>query len=121
VPASDAVLSSYADYQYERAALSGEGTDLVLVTLYHQPLGAAMTYRAAKGFFDRLARGCGFPIRPHMLRHTAATHWETHGIDDAHIQPYSGHASRTSLEIYSRVALNDAQHTYDGIINQYPV
>jgi hypothetical protein len=22
---------------------------------------------------------------------------------------------------YSRVALNDAQHTYEGIINQYPV
>ena len=69
VPASDAVLSSYADYQYERAALSGDDTDLVLVNLYHQPLGGAMTYRAAKGFFDRLARGCGFPVRPHMLRH----------------------------------------------------
>ena len=42
---------------------------MVLVNLYHEPLGAAMTYRAAKGFFDRLARGCGFPVRPHMLRH----------------------------------------------------
>ncbi|MGH3669308.1 MAG: hypothetical protein ACRDSH_01545 [Pseudonocardiaceae bacterium] len=42
-------------------------------------------------------------------------------MDDAHIQPYSGHTSRTSLEIYSHVALADAQHTYDGVINQYPV
>ena len=49
---------------------------MVLVNLYHRPLGAPMRYRAAKGFFDRLARGCGFPVRPHMLRHTAATNWE---------------------------------------------
>lgn len=49
---------------------------MVLVNLYHHPLGAPMTYRAAKGFFDRLAGQCGFPVRPHMLRHTAATNWE---------------------------------------------
>jgi integrase/recombinase XerD len=70
VPASDAVLSAYAGYQHERAGLAGEdGTGMVLVNLYHEPLGAPMTYRAAKDFFDRLARACGFPVRPHMLRH----------------------------------------------------
>ncbi len=40
--------------------------------------------------------------------------------DDALIQPYSGHATRTSLEIYSRLALADAQHTYDSVIDQFP-
>ncbi len=40
---------------------------------------------------------------------------------DALIQPYSGHASRTSLEIYSRLALADAQSSYDDIIDQFPV
>jgi integrase/recombinase XerD len=45
----------------------------------------------------------------------------TPGIDDALIQPYSGHATRTSLEIYSRLALADAQHTYDSVIDQFPV
>lgn len=33
----------------------------------------------------------------------------------------SGHASRQSLEIYSRIALADAQDTYEGIIDQFPV
>ena len=62
VPASDAVLASYADYQHERAGLAGDdGTDMVLVNLYHEPLGAPMTYRAAKGFFERLARGVRVP------------------------------------------------------------
>jgi hypothetical protein len=46
---------------------------MVLVNLYHEPVGAPMAYRAAKRFFDRLASQCGFPVRPYMLRHTAAT------------------------------------------------
>ena len=76
VPASDAVLAACADYQYERAETVGEiGNDMVLINLYHEPLGAPMNYRAAKRFFDRVAGECGFPVRPHMLRHTAATNW----------------------------------------------
>jgi integrase/recombinase XerD len=42
---------------------------------------------------------------PTRLRHFLFTWLKTQGIDDALIQPYSGHASRTSLEIYSRLAL----------------
>ncbi len=36
-------------------------------------------------------------------------------------QPYSGHASRTSLEIYSKIALGPAQTSYDGVIDRFPV
>jgi hypothetical protein len=43
------------------------------------------------------------------LRHFLFTWLKTHGIDDALIQPYSGHASRTSLEIHSKIALGCAQ------------
>jgi hypothetical protein len=76
VPASDAVLAAYADYQYERAETAGEiGIDMVLVNLFHEPLGAPMHYRAAKRSFDRVAGECAFPVRPHMLRHMAATNW----------------------------------------------
>ena len=38
------------------------------------------------------------------LRHFLFTWLKTQGIDDALIEPYCGHASRTSLEIYSRLA-----------------
>ena len=58
--------------------------------------------------------------RPHRLRHFLFTWLKTQGIDDALIQPYSGHATRTSLEIYSRLALADAQHTYDSVIDRVP-
>ena len=58
---------------------------------------------------------------PHRLRHFLFTWLKTQGIDDALIQPYSGHASRQSLEIYSRVALADAQQAYDQTIGRFPV
>ena len=57
---------------------------------------------------------------PHRLRHFLFTWLKTQGIDDALIQPYSGHASRTSLEIYSRIAITDAQHSYDSVIDHFP-
>jgi hypothetical protein len=37
------------------------------------------------------------------------------------IQPYSGHASRQSLEIYSRLAIADAQAAYADTMGRFPV
>ena len=67
------------------------------------------------------AAGITAPISPHTLRHFLFTWLKTQGIDDALIQPYSGHATRQSLEIYSRLALADAQQRYDDAIGDFPV
>jgi integrase/recombinase XerD len=116
VPASDAVLASYADYQYERArAGCGEGTEMVLVNLYHEPFGEAVTYRAAKGFFDRLARRCGFPVRPHMLRHTAATNWVRAGTDLDVVQSLLGHVSLASTTVYLHARDEDKRHAVEAV------
>jgi len=45
---------------------------------------------------------------------------KTQGIDDALSQPCSGHAARQSLEIYSRLAVADAQQRYDDAIGDFP-
>nr|WP_256257660.1 MULTISPECIES: hypothetical protein [unclassified Paenibacillus] len=42
------------------------------------------------------------------------------GIDDALIQPYSGHENRKSLEVYSKLAIIDAQQEYNEVINKFP-
>jgi integrase/recombinase XerD len=60
-------------------------------------------------------------LAPHRLRHFLFTWLKTQGLDDAFIQPYSGHTSRKSLEIYSRLSLADAQGTYDEAIKRFPV
>ena len=67
------------------------------------------------------AAGITTSISPHTLRHFLFTWLKTQGIDDALIQPYSGHATRQSLEIYSRLALADAQQRYDDVIGDFPV
>lgn len=60
-------------------------------------------------------------ISPHKLRHFLFTWLKKKGIDDALIQPYSGHERRNSLEIYSRLSLSDAQKKYNDVINDFPV
>lgn len=52
---------------------------------------------------------------------TLFTWLKTQGIDNALIQPYSDHATRQSLEIYSRLALADAQQRYDDVIGDFPI
>ena len=59
-------------------------------------------------------------ISPHKLRHFLFTWLKKQGIDDALIQPYSGHETRQSLEIYSRLSLSDAQDAYDKAIDNFP-
>lgn len=60
-------------------------------------------------------------ITPHKLRHFLFTWMKQQGIDDALIQPYSGHESRQSLEIYSKLSITDAQKAYNKVINDFPV
>ncbi len=79
--------------------------------------------RGVRALLARYASLAGLPhnMPPHRLRHFLFTWLKTQGIDDALIQPYSGHASRKSLEIYSRLALADAQDSYDEAISRFPV
>lgn len=54
-------------------------------------------------------------ISPHKLRHFLLTWLKKQGIDNALIQPYFGHASHKSLEVYPRLAITDAQDEYERV------
>lgn len=60
-------------------------------------------------------------LSPHKLRHFLLTWLKKQGIDAALIQPYSGHESRKSLEVYSKLAITDAQQEYNEVINKFPI
>jgi integrase/recombinase XerD len=116
VPASDDVIAAYGDYQVERFDMLGEaGSDLVLVNLYHEPLGSPMSYRGAKDFFDRLARSCGFPVRPHMMRHTAATNWVRAGVPIDVVQKLLGHVSLGATTVYLHAADEDCRRAVETV------
>lgn len=79
--------------------------------------------RGVRKMLERYAALAGMEhsISPHKLRHFLLTWLKKQGLDDALIQPYSRHASRQSLEVYSRLALGDAQPEYDRVISKFPV
>ena len=79
--------------------------------------------RGVRKILTRYATAAGITGRSARtgLRHFLFTWLKTQGIDDALIQLYSGHATRQSLEIYSRLALADAQDAYNQAITSYPV
>ena len=60
-------------------------------------------------------------LTPHKIRHYLFRWLKSQGVDDALIQPYSGHVTRQSLEIYSRLSLNDAQVVYDEKMKKFLV
>jgi integrase/recombinase XerD len=79
-----------------------------------------------RGIHKMLARyaqqvGLEDKISPHKLRHFFLLWLKKQGVDDALVQPYSGHVSRESLEIYSRLAISDAQAAYDRVMERFPI
>jgi integrase/recombinase XerD len=67
------------------------------------------------------AAGIEHSISPHKLRHFLFTWMKKKGVDDALIQPYSGHESRKSLEIYSKLSLSECQDEYENQIKDFPI
>jgi integrase/recombinase XerD len=65
--------------------------------------------------------GIEHSISPHKLRHFLFTWMKRKGVDDALIQPYSGHERRNSLEMYSKLSLNDCQEEYENQIKDFPI
>jgi len=81
------------------------------------------TDRGVRKMLARYAAQAGITrsMSPHKWRHFLFTWLKKEGIDDALIQPYSGHATRQSLEIYSRLSLADAQPSYDQAMKRFPI
>ena len=79
--------------------------------------------RGVRRMLERYAQAAGLErnVSPHQLRHFLLTWLKKQGVDDALIQPYSGHAGRTSLEIYSRLSINEAQDEYNSVIGRFPI
>jgi len=84
--------------------------------------------RGVRRMLERYAQAAGLErnVSPHQLRHFLLT-WlkltwlKKQGVDDALIQPYSGHVSRKSLEVYSRLSINEAQDEYNSVIGRFPI
>lgn len=79
--------------------------------------------RGIRKMLEKYSRMAGIQktISPHKLRHFLFTWLKKQNVDDALIQPYSGHETRQSLEVYSKLSLSKAQEEYDEKIKNFPV
>jgi integrase/recombinase XerD len=91
--------------------------------LFESTWQRAYTSRGIHKLLAHYAHEAGLPrpISPHKLRHFLLLWLKKQGLDDALIQPYSGHASRQSLEVYSRLAIQQAQQAYDQAMENFPL
>ena len=93
------------------------------VYLFESSWNRKYSERGIRKMLRRYASVAGIEksISPHKLRHFFLLWLKKQGIDDALIQPYSGHASRQSLEIYSRIAIAEAQKEYNDVMGNFPI
>ena len=93
------------------------------VYLFESSWKKAYSDRGIRKILMRYTQAAGIEssVSPHKLRHFLLTWLKKQGIDDALIQPYSGHDSRQSLEIYSRLSIKDAQKEYNENIGKFPI
>ena len=93
------------------------------VYLFESSWKKAYSDRGIRKILTRYTEAAGIEssVSPHKLRHFFLTWLKKQGIDDALIQPYSGHDSRQSLEVYSRLSIKDAQKEYNENIGKFPI
>ncbi len=93
------------------------------VYLFESSWKKAYSDRGIRKILTRYTEAAGIEssVSPHKLRHFLLAWLKKQGIDDALIQPYSGHDSRQSLEVYSRLSIKDAQKEYNENIGKFPV
>ena len=93
------------------------------VYLFESSWKKAYSDRGIRKILTRYTEAAGIEssVSPHKLRHFLLAWLKKQGIDDALIQPYSGHDSRQSLEVYSRLSIKDAQKEYNENIGKFPI
>ena len=100
-------------------AIKAKGGRYLFESPRRKPYSARGIRKMMKRYADKACLESS--ITPHQFRHFLLTWLKKKGIDDALIQPYSGHATRRSLEVYSQLALSDAQQVYDDVMHEYPL
>ena len=101
------------------AAMKDKGASFLFESSWKKPYSD----RGIRKMLERYAEDAGLEksFSPHKMRHFLFSWLKKQGIEDALIQPYSGHASRKSLEVYSRLSLSVAQDEYNIAIKKFPV
>lgn len=116
VPVTPELVALYADYRYERDRILGADVGvMVFVNLFRAPVGSAMRYANAREAVARLGGAAGVGVRPHLLRHFAATQWLRAGVPRDVVQRLLGHVSPASMEAYRHVDTSEMRAAVERV------
>jgi site-specific recombinase XerD len=102
-------------YRDERDAVpAGAESDYLLVNLWRQPLGRAISPNSVEQLFVRLSAKAGLRARPHMLRHSFASEVAVLTKDPALVKELLGHATVASTDIYLHSRWDDMRTAVEG-------
>jgi integrase/recombinase XerD len=101
-------------YRTERDAVAAAAeSDYLLVNLWRDPLGRALSINSVEQLFVRLSAKVGFRARPHMLRHSFASEVALATKDPALVKELLGHASVASTDVYLHARWADMRAAVD--------
>ncbi|WP_228721192.1 tyrosine-type recombinase/integrase [Arthrobacter sp. 260] len=118
VPVTDDVTQAYAAYQDERhQLLGGTFSDYVFLNLYSRNSrpDEPLRYASVHAMFRRWERKTTMRVRPHQLRHTAATRWVRAGHPLDVVQELLGHRSLESTQVYLHASAEEMRAAVESV------
>lgn len=115
VPVTRSLVACHDAYRFERDAVpEAAESDYLLVNLWREPRGRALSLDVVERLFARLSAKVGFRARPHMLRHSFASEVALATKDPALVKELLGHASVVSTNVYLHARWDDMRAAVDA-------